>query len=43
MAGDLPLNEVILDELGRGEPLRAVGSAVNRFLYGLYVDFFHYL
>lgn len=43
VAGDLPLNEVILDELGRGEPLRAVGSAVNRFLYGLYVDFFHYL
>lgn len=41
VAADLPLNEVILDEPLRGEPLRAVGSAVNRFLYGLYVDFFH--
>ena len=44
MAADLPVNEVILDKLSEeGEPLRAVGSAVNRFLCGLYVDFSHKL
>lgn len=44
MAADPPVNEVVLDEVSEeGEPLRAVGSAVNQFLCGLYVDFSHKL
>ena len=44
VAADLPVNEVILDELSEeGELLSAVGLAVNRFLCGLHVDFSHKL